>query len=313
MSPRPGTAVALLVLLAAACGGGGGGRGAPAEAGTPEERAAARPAAGVGAEAGGGGAPDPTEEERAAARALFDAVNGERAGRGLRALGWSDGLAAVSRGYCAEMARTGIIAHESRISGAPPDRARRAGIPFVRLTENLALAADAATAHDGLMRSPGHRENILDAAVTELGVGAIFAVVDGARSLIVTQMFAAPPERVDPGVAAGELGRLLNEARRAGGLRPLARHAWLDGEAAAASPSCGSGAIASGAPKRKGPFHVYTAVMVEGGTIAQIAEGLAGNAHARSRESTHFGVAVARVEGPDGGGVCAVVLFAAKD
>jgi uncharacterized protein YkwD len=311
MRPRAGIALSICALAVSCAGAGPRARG---------ERPAGAPRA---AEGPGSTAPERVEaaaearpetgEERDAARALLESVNAARTERGLRPLEWSEELAAVGRGYCEEMSRTGIIAHESKLSGTPADRARRAKIPFVRLTENLAVAEDAAAAHDGLMHSPGHRENILDAGVTEIGIGAVFAVVEGARSLIVTQVFAAPPERIDPETADDDLAQRLNDARLGSGLKPLARDAWLDEEAEGALGSCGSGAIAGSQAKKRAPFHVYTAVMIEGGSIAQIAGGLAENEHARSRLSTHFGVAVARVDGPDGGGVCAVVLFGAKD
>jgi uncharacterized protein YkwD len=45
--------------------------------------------------------------------------------------------------------------------------------------ENLAYAPSVAIAHEGLMNSPGHRENILRASFNKLGVGVIDAGVNG--------------------------------------------------------------------------------------------------------------------------------------
>jgi uncharacterized protein YkwD len=259
--------------------------------------------------------PPPSTEEKAAVEILFDSVNAARRGHGLKPLAFSDKLAAVGRGYCAEMARTGQIAHESRISGGPADRARRAGIPFTRLTENLALAPDAAAAHEGLMNSPGHRANILDPAVSVVGIGAVFSTQDGATSLIVTQMFASPPERIDPAAAVTELTNRLNAARQDRNLKPFSRHPWLDARAAEALSSCGAATLTYAAKEEKAPpFHLLRAVMVEGGSIDQIADSFLASDQSSSPQLTSIGVAVARIdaEGGEAGGACAVVFFASK-
>jgi len=51
--------------------------------------------------------------------------------------------------------------------------------------ENLALAATVGEAHQGLMGSPGHRENILRAEFRRVGV----AVVVGPLGLMTVQVF----------------------------------------------------------------------------------------------------------------------------
>jgi uncharacterized protein YkwD len=308
MRPRAAAPASIFALLCA-CGSAGPGGGA-AEPGSTVGARPEIPAAQV--EGARDEVPPATAEERAAAEALFGLVNAARAEHGVPPLVASEELAAVSRGYCVEMARTEKIAHDSPISGGPADRARRAGIPFTRLTENLALAADAATAHDGLMHSPGHRANILDPAVTEVGIGAFAVIKDGFASLLVAQMFAAPPERIDLAAAPGELSDRLNAARRTKGLAPLARHPWLDARAAEALGSCGESSLAY-APKAEDapPFRALVAVMVEGGSLDSIGESFVAGDQLSSPHVTHFGVAVARSKGDQGGG-CAVVIFAAK-
>jgi uncharacterized protein YkwD len=52
--------------------------------------------------------------------------------------------------------------------------------------ENLAMAQSLNIAHDGLMKSPGHRANILRLHFGRVGIG----VLDGGRDgLMVTQNF----------------------------------------------------------------------------------------------------------------------------
>jgi uncharacterized protein YkwD len=314
MRSRTAAAAAAAAALAAtlcACGAGAPREGAAGDE-TARDADDDKPASAAGAALEASPA---SAEEAAAAEALFHLVNAARAEGGLKPLGFSDELAAVSRGYCVEMARTGAIAHESKISGGPADRAKRAGIQFTRLTENLALAADAAAAHEGLMNSPGHRANILDPAVSEVGIGAIAAIEDGIESLIVTQMFASPPERIVPAAAVAELTSRLNAARKAKSLKPFSRHPWLDARAAEALASCGASTLTYASKEEKAPpFHLLKAVMVEGGTLEQIAESFLSAEQSSSPHLTNIGVAVARVDGAGGeaAGACAVVFFAAK-
>jgi uncharacterized protein YkwD len=310
MTPRAAAFAALFAPLCA-CGAAGPGEGAAGEGAaivsgseivastSVDDSAVALPT---------------SAEELAASDALFGLVNAARAENGLKPLVKSEALAAVSRAYCAEMARTDKIAHESPISGGPADRAKKAGIQFTRLTENLALAADAVAAHEGLMNSPGHRANILDPAVTEVGIGAIVSVEAAVTSLIVTQMFASPPERIDPAGARDALTDRLNAARRARSLKPFERHPWLDARAAEALGSCGSSVLTYAAKAEKAPpFRLLRAVMVEGGTMDLISASFIAGEQSSSSHLTHIGVAVSRAGGDSGeGGACAVVIFAAK-
>lgn len=48
---------------------------------------------------------------------------------------------------------------------------RNAGIGFDVAGENLAFAPSVEVAHEGLMNSPGHRENILSPDFCRVGIG----------------------------------------------------------------------------------------------------------------------------------------------
>jgi uncharacterized protein YkwD len=65
------------------------------------------------------------------------------------------------------------------------DRLEAVEIPYSLAGENLALAATTTQVHDGLMGSPGHRENILRPEFRRAGV----AVVDGPLGLMTVQVF----------------------------------------------------------------------------------------------------------------------------
>ncbi len=155
----------------------------------------------------GGHTPDPThyrfppasEEEVTLAadaeREIFDLLNQARVQEGLGALAWDEPLAEVGRSHSRDMYLRGYFAHETpecRELGAedpgctdPFDRIRAAGITYNVAGENLALAPSPAAAHDGLMRSPGHRANILGEDYTRVGIG----VYRGPFGLMVTQQF----------------------------------------------------------------------------------------------------------------------------
>ncbi len=128
-----------------------------------------------------------------AERYLFEAVNRERHGRGLPVLIWNKVLARVARNHSAEMCQTGDFGHRSARSGRPEDRVRRAGVAASMVAENVASASNAASAHDALMASPGHRANILTKDLAEVGIGAVLCrMAHGGVQLMVTELFIRP-------------------------------------------------------------------------------------------------------------------------
>ena len=118
--------------------------------------------------------PDPSAEQQ-----MLDLVNAERAREGLRPLVADDALREIARAHSQEMFERGYFAHDSPTAGSPYDRMRAARIPFLRAGENLAYAANVQTAHQGLMRSPGHRANILRSEFGRVGIGVIRSQFQG--------------------------------------------------------------------------------------------------------------------------------------
>ena len=91
------------------------------------------------------------------------------------------------------MAETGDVAHYSRRTGSVVDRVLAAKIsPSPRIiAENVGSALSAADAERGFMASPGHRDNILNRAITHVGVGvAVGREEGGTVPLFFTQVFA---------------------------------------------------------------------------------------------------------------------------
>ncbi|GAA3341466.1 hypothetical protein GCM10020358_32910 [Amorphoplanes nipponensis] len=99
-------------------------------------------------------------------------------------------LIVAANGHADEMARRGYFAHEDSRGGRAGDRVTDAGYQWSRYGENIARGQDSvAEVVDGWMRSPEHRENIMDCGLREVGVGLAFSAD---RTPYWVQDFATP-------------------------------------------------------------------------------------------------------------------------
>jgi uncharacterized protein YkwD len=112
--------------------------------------------------------PDPEAEQR-----MLELLNQARQSVGLSPLVVDEALREVARGHSREMFERSYFSHTSPVTGSPADRARQAGIRPRVIGENLAYAPNVRIAHEGLMDSPGHRENILRPTYGRVGIGII--------------------------------------------------------------------------------------------------------------------------------------------
>ncbi len=119
-------------------------------------------------------------------RKMFELVNQERIKFGVKPLLWEEQLAEVARDHSRDMFERGYFSHYSPEGKDVGDRLIEADIFFNAAGENLALAPDVIRAHNGLMASPGHRRNILDASFSKIGIGAIDGGIYGK---MFTQVF----------------------------------------------------------------------------------------------------------------------------
>ncbi|MEK7142661.1 MAG: CvpA family protein [Patescibacteria group bacterium] len=118
---------------------------------------------------------------------LLRQVNNERGKVGLQPLASDLLIRNVARAHSMDMLRGGYFAHENPAGQTPFDRLVIAGVIFQATGENLALAPTVDIAHIGLMNSPRHRDNILDADFSRVGIGVIDA---GYYGKMMTQDFA---------------------------------------------------------------------------------------------------------------------------
>lgn len=149
---------------------------------------------------------------------MVELVNEERAKRKLPELEHSEELSKVARKHSEEMARLGRISHRSPTTGLPRDRLIKAGYACVASGENVAKNVSVELAMRQLMKSEGHRKNILSVEYTHIGVGVVKGE-DG--TLYITQLFARPVKRMEPSEAVQELFSRVNELRKRRRLKPL--------------------------------------------------------------------------------------------
>jgi uncharacterized protein YkwD len=126
------------------------------------------------------------------ARAVVDLTNAERTRAGIATLREEGRLAQAAQIQADQVARAGRLDHDLPGATFPrlQDRLSAVGYGWQATGENLASGqADAAAVVADWMRSQPHRENILNAAFTELGVGH---TIDAAGRAYYVQVFARP-------------------------------------------------------------------------------------------------------------------------
>jgi uncharacterized protein YkwD len=113
-------------------------------------------------------------------------VNEERGKAGLKPLKFDAEMLPVARAHSQDMFARGYFSHITPEGLSPFDRMRNAKVRFLSAGENLALGQTLNICHRGLMKSPGHRANILNPAFGKVGI----AILDGGfYGLMITQNF----------------------------------------------------------------------------------------------------------------------------
>ncbi len=255
----------------------------------------------------------PVTSEAEAELRMLGLVNADRAANGLPALALDEQVADVARAHSAEMHATGNVAHVSATTGSAADRVRSAGIRTAAVLENIARAYGVSEAEAGLMNSPGHRANLLSAAVTHVGIGIVFGEqVAGRREMFVTQVFTRVTPKVDPARVAVTLRAALGEVRTLGDDQALDRvaGAYAD-DLAKGIPSKEASARASKALEGMATRYrrigsVITTVsdlaaldaasLIEGAVASHVGIGIAQGSHADLGEGAIYVVLLLAVE-----------------
>src|SRR5437763_8866603 len=107
-----------------------------------------------------------------AERDLLEKANSDRARAGLPLLRMDAGLVRAARAHAAEMAAQKHISHQFSGEPSPSDRiAALSSLHLEHTGENVAMAPNVDQAHEGLMASPPHRDNLLSPKFNVAGFG----------------------------------------------------------------------------------------------------------------------------------------------
>ncbi|MGB0592416.1 MAG: CAP domain-containing protein [Myxococcota bacterium] len=163
-------------------------------------------------------------QAEAHAFALFQA---DRRRFGLPEVRRSSALDDVARGHSEDMAQGRFFAHVSPHTGSVTDRLEAAEVATVFHGENIARNATLSDAEAGLMRSIGHRRNILHPRASQVGIGVAAIGNQERRQWLLTQLVARPAPIIDPEQIAEDVFQAIDDAREAADVRRFKRDARL--------------------------------------------------------------------------------------
>jgi uncharacterized YkwD family protein len=130
--------------------------------------------------------PNPPSGISAEEQQMIDLVNAARKEAGLQPLIVDVKLSEVAHLKSEDMAENNYFSHQSPTYGSPFEMMQKFGITYSSAGENIACNQTVQAAHEALMNSPGHRENILKPTFTHIGIG----IVDGGQcGKMFTQQF----------------------------------------------------------------------------------------------------------------------------
>ncbi|HWZ42463.1 MAG TPA: CAP domain-containing protein [Candidatus Saccharimonadales bacterium] len=119
-------------------------------------------------------------------RKFLDLVNREREAAGLQKFLWDPHLAESARAHALLLVKHEELSHQFPGEPELTSRVAATGLRFNAAAENVAFAPTVESSHAGLMKSPHHRENILNPDYNSIGI----AIVPGGGELYVAQNFA---------------------------------------------------------------------------------------------------------------------------
>jgi uncharacterized protein YkwD len=161
-------------------------------------------------------------EDSAAENELLEAANKTRELAGVPPLRMDESLREAAKAHARRMVESERLEHQ--LSGEPSLLERialvsplKASLKIDRAGENIAYAPCAPDVHETLMRSPPHRENLLDRRFNVAGVAAIWSK----GRLYVVQDFAHEVPSYSAQQSGKLVGRAIDEMRQQAGLPEL--------------------------------------------------------------------------------------------
>ena len=94
-----------------------------------------------------------------------------------------------------DMIANNYFAHHSPDGKKPWDWIDRSTYPYLFVGENLAMNFSSAdSAHNALMLSPSHKENILNNRFSDIGLAVVSGEIDGEKTNVLVELFATQKE-----------------------------------------------------------------------------------------------------------------------
>ncbi len=119
-------------------------------------------------------------------------TNEARIGAGLKPLAYNEKLADAARRKAANMLEENYWAHNSPSGKSPWTWIKAAGYNYLYAGENLAKDfGDTGRMMSAWMASPTHRDNIVNAKYSEIGVAVVPGTLQGTKTVLVVQLFGA--------------------------------------------------------------------------------------------------------------------------
>jgi hypothetical protein len=126
-------------------------------------------------------------------KALVDLTNVNRTSNNVSTLSISSVLEAAAQMKANDMAKKGYFAHTSPEGLEPWHWFEQSGYDYAYAGENLAVNfSDSIDVEAAWMKSPTHRENILNGKFTEIGIATAKGFYNGRETVFVVQMFGRP-------------------------------------------------------------------------------------------------------------------------
>lgn len=127
------------------------------------------------------------------ASVLIDGTNQYRAEAGIPPLSENPLLAEAARAKAEDMAERGYFSHEGPDGRPPWVWIQETGYDYAFAGENLAVNfVDSEDVISAWIESDGHRDNLLGAQFTEIGIGTASGRYDGREAIFVVQFFGTP-------------------------------------------------------------------------------------------------------------------------
>lgn len=195
---------------------------APPAAGLNPDTSLKQPNPRSSSAAGASSGEDLPGEDPAAENELLQAANQSRERAGAPPLRMEESLRTAARAHARRMIASQLLEHQ--LSGEPSLLQRIAlaiapgsALKIDRAGENIAYATCAPDVHQLLMRSPPHRENLLDSGFTVAGIAAVWSQ----GKLYVVQDFAHELPSLSAPQSETLVGQAVDDIRQQAGLPDL--------------------------------------------------------------------------------------------